>query len=323
MASISLFDGHCDTLYRSLQRDPRHNNGGHLRANAGQVDLTRGRKAFEAWVQFFAIFGAKGEPSGLTCLEQYEEQYAFFRRELEENRERIGQCRTMAEARALNEAGKIAAFLSVEGADLLDCRLDLLEEAWRRGVRMVSLTWNFENELSGTNEEGADHGLTQQGRAFVRRMQELGILVDVSHLSDPGFWDVAELAQEAGIPFVASHSNARAVCPHKRNLTDEQFTALSRCGGVAGFNFCDEFIGEKPDLELAAVHIEHFWGLGGEKNVAIGGDWDGCTLCPGISDIAQVGKLYELLLHRNHRETLVRDLFFNNFERVVNEVCIM
>lgn len=322
MNQISLFDGHCDTLHRCC--DPTDSQEIRaLRQNAGHVDLLRCQEAFSSHVQFFAIFGSKEEGRGQTCLEQYEQQYRFFQKELEKNADLMGQCRTMDEARTLLAEGKIAAFLSVEGADLLDCDLGQLEEAWRRGVRMVNLTWNFENILSGSNDQGADKGLTHAGRRFVRKMQELGILVDVSHLSDPGFWDVAALSQQAGLPFVASHSNSRRLCPHKRNLTDEQFLALVHAGGVAGLNFCDLFLGEFPTLETATAHIEHFWSLGGEANVAIGGDWDGCSLAYGVRGITDVRELYELLLRKNHKETLVQDLFFHNFERVVDKVCTM
>jgi len=186
----------------------------------------------------------------------------------------------------------------------------------------VNLTWNYENALSGSNAEGADKGLTAQGRAFVERMQQLGMLVDVSHLSDPGFWDVAELSARAGKPFIAGHSNARALCPHRRNLTDEQFTAIIKARGVAGLNMCADFVAEEgPTVDDLAAHIEHWMSLGGQDSAAIGGDWDGTDLCPGIDDITGLEALYERLLRLNYPEDLVRNIFYNNMMRVVSEVC--
>lgn len=325
MPKISLFDAHCDTLSRNDSPNHPHYGGGSLRRNSGHVDLERGHAAFGRYAQFFAVFGTwkswDSDGKAASLYTRFEGQYALFRRTMEENEDIVTPCRTAAEAERANAAGKVAAFLSVEGAELLDCDEEKLEDAWKKGVRMVNLTWNFENALSGSNADAPEKGLTERGRAFVCKMQKLGIIVDVSHLSDPGFWDVAELSEAAGVPFIASHSNSRALCPHKRNLTDEQFTAIIRCRGVAGLNLCDEFIGENPTLDDAVAHIEHFLALGGEKNVAMGGDWDGCDPCPGIKQLTDIGKLYERLLQRNYKESLVQAIFYDNLMRVVREVC--
>ena len=209
----------------------------------------------------------------------------------------------------------------MEGAELLDCSLERLEEAHAMGVRAVNPTWNHVNALSGTNAEEPERGLTPQGRAFVRKMERLGMLVDVSHLSDPGFWDVVE---ELSGPFFASHSNARAVFSHPRNLTDEQFTAIIDHNGVVGLNLYANFLGERADLDTAIAHLEHWLELGGERTVALGGDLDGCSSLPeGITGIQDLDRLWERLLQRNYSEALVRALFFENLMRVVSEVCTM
>lgn len=324
MKKISLFDGHCDTLLRNYSPyDEEHFAGGSLRRNSGHVELERAHACFENYAQFFAVFGQADTWPGKSLYQMFLEEYGLFARTMEENKDLVTQCRTAEQAKQANESGKVAAFFSVEGAELLDCDLGKLEDAWRKGVRMVGLTWNFENALSGTNDEAPGKGLTEQGKTFVRRMQELGMIVDVSHLSDPGFWDVAGLATEAGKPFIASHSNSRALCPHKRNLTDEQFTAIIECQGVAGLNMCGLFLGEKPTVDTAVAHIEHFLSLGGTENVAIGGDWDGCDLIPGICRITDVERLYERLLQMNYSEATVRAIFYNNLMRVVSDVCTM
>lgn len=318
---IPLFDAHCDTLSRNASPKHPFYAGGSLRRNSGHLDLER-LHAFAPSAQFFAVFDSwDGGRSRASLYPSFLAQYALFRRAMEENGDLAVHCRTAAEAEAAHAAGKTAAFLSVEGAELLDCDESKLSDAWEKGVRMVNLTWNFENALSGSNAEAPDRGLTEWGRAFVRRMQELGMVVDVSHLSDPGFRDVAELSEEAGVPFIASHSNARSLCPHKRNLTDAQFTAIIKSRGVAGLNLCDKFLAERPTLDDAVAHIEHFLSLGGEENVAIGGDWDGCDLCPGVEGVADLGLLYERLLRLGCSETLVRGIFYDNLMRVVREVC--
>ena len=309
---MKVFDGHCDTILRCYQK------GGGIRRNGGHLDLERMGK-YGGYAQFFAIFGSKGDMPGRSLWQVFQEEYAIFHREMAENADLVEHCRTAAEAEAAWRSGKNAAFLSVEGADLLECSLEKLERAYELGVRAVNLTWNYENALSGTNEEGAERGLTKQGRAFVEKMQELGMLVDVSHLSDPGFWDVIALA---GKPIFASHSNSRAVCPHKRNLTDAQFTAIIKNNGVAGLNLYAGFLGKAADLDTVTRHLEHFLALGGERNLSLGGDWDGGAILPrGLEGIQDLDRLYEHLLRRNYHEELVRGIFYSNLMRVVSEVC--
>ena len=324
MGSIGYFDGHCDTVLRGClpEGDP-HRSRGDLSSNDGQLDLDRLQGAYGASCQFFALFGYPEDFPGRTEEEIFRLEYGWFARQMEIHSGRAAHCRTGEEARQALSQGKTAAFLSVEGAELLDCDPARLEEAHRLGVRAVNLTWNYANPLSGSNAEEPGRGLTARGRAFVAEMQRLGMLVDVSHLSDPGFWDVAELAERAGIPFFASHSNARAVCPHKRNLTDEQITAIIKVRGTVGLNLCADFVGEPPTLDALADHAEHIWALGGADSLALGGDWDGCTLAGGLTGVDGLTALYETLLRRNHSETLVRALFFENLMRVVSEVCTM
>ena len=311
---MDLFDGHCDTILRCYLE------GGGLRRQAGHLDLER-RRGKGRWAQFFATFGSPEDMPGRSLWEVFLEEYALFRSEMDANADLVAFCRTGEEARAAFAAGKTAAFLSAEGAELLDCDPDKLRLAHRMGVRIVNITWNHPNALSGTNAEEPDRGLSEQGRAFVKTMGELGMLVDVSHLSDPGFWDVMEVTDR---PVVATHSNARAIFPHPRNLTDEQFTAIINTNGVAGLNMYAGFLGEDPDFDTVVSHLEHFLALGGENNVSMGGDWDGITQMPqGMSGIQDMEKLYEHLLRRNYSESLLEKVFYSNLMRVVNEVCSM
>ncbi|MCL2562757.1 MAG: dipeptidase [Oscillospiraceae bacterium] len=314
---LPLFDAHCDTLYEMRRQNQT------LARNRLHVDLERGLR-YAPWAQFFAIFEF-----------DFASQYALFQDALRANRDSMTLCRTASDAERAGAAGKCAAFLSVEGAELLGCDLGRLTAAHELGVRMVTLTWNHANALSGTNVEETERGLTDLGRQFVRRCGELGVIVDVSHISERGFWDVAEVLDR---PFVASHSNAACLCSHSRNLTDAQFLAIVKAGGVAGLNLYSTFVGGSPprgpslaatrqftlpDIDGAIAHVEHFCSLGGEKSVAIGADLDGCDSLPqGIAGIQDMEKLAEGLLRKNYTEALVHDIFYNNLFRVVEEVCV-
>lgn len=309
-----VFDGHCDTILRSYQ------DGRSFQKNEGHLDLER-MAAYGGWAQFFACFGEPEDFPGKPLWQVFQEEVALFQRQMEENADMVVHCCTAQEAEEAWAKGKAAAFLSAEGAELLDCDVGKLETAYGWGLRAVNITWNHANALSGTNVEYPEKGLTEQGRIFVRRMQELGMLVDVSHLSDPGFWDVMELAEK---PIFASHSNSRRLCSHPRNLTDEQFTAIIGNHGVAGLNMCSDFLGPAPTVDTLVSHVEHWFSLGGEENVSLGGDWDGITHAPaGVGGIQDLYKLADRLLQMNYPEERVDGLFYKNLMRVVREVCTM
>ena len=311
---IPVFDAHCDAVSRCSGAEDVHLSG-----TGGHWDLSR-MDALGPVAQFFALFW---DSAGDTDPEaKLRRECQVFQRECGLYADRLTHCRTGKEAEQAIAQGRTAAFLSVEGGELLDCSLERLEQAFQMGVRAVNLTWNHANLLSGSHREEPERGLSPLGRAFVLRMQELGMLVDVSHLSDPGFWDVAELAHK---PFMASHSNSRSVFFHTRNLTDRQFTAIIAANGIVGLNAYADFLGASPvTCDGVVAHLEHFLSLGGEKTVALGGDWAGCDRLPeGWAGIWDWARLYEALLARNYPEELMKDIFFRNMMRMVNAVCTM
>ena len=309
MGEIPYFDGHCDTISCCAQM------GRALRENEGHLDLVRlGR--FQKAAQVFAVFAnAEKFPEG-ALWEQFQRQREVFREELEKNADLAVQCRTGAEIAAANAAGKVAAVLSVEGGELLDGDPEKLETAAAWGVKLVNITWNHVNALSGTNVEEPERGLTDRGRAFVRQAHRLGIVMDVSHLSDPGFWDLAEMGLG---PIVASHSNARALCGHPRNLTDDMFRAIRDSGGAAGLNLYTDFLGKKGTVEDAVRHVEYFLALDGEKTLALGGDWDGCQLPEGWQGVQQLPLLWDALAERGYDRATLEDIFYNNWYRVLGD----
>lgn len=324
--AIPYFDAHCDTIWRCMVTEPVEGygeteaeqrayfqSGGSLRQNGGHVDLERGR-GFARRGQFFALYDdAKALPAG-TAWQRCREMHDWFLRELEENGDMAALCRTGAEADAAALTGKTAAFLSVEGADLLDCKVENLHTAADWGVRFVNPVWNNANALCGSCAQEPERGLSARGVEFVARMEELGIHTDVSHISDAGFWDVLRRTKR---PVVASHSNARAICPHRRNLTDDMFRAIRDTGGVVGINLYADFVGG-DSMEQLIAHIERFLSLDGEKTVALGGDLDGCeALAAGFSGVQDVAKLYQALEERGYPQTLLEDIFWNNWRRIL------
>lgn len=312
--NIPLFDAHCDTAQQLVLR------GYGLYENGGHTDLKRGLE-YSPYAQFYALFAIdeKDMPvrfphlSGKTATEIFELELSKMLSELNKNAGSTVLCKTAHEAEKAQEQGKAAAFLSIEGAELIGCDLKKLREMHALGVRALNFTWNNPNSLV------YEKGLTDLGREFVKCCNELGVIIDVSHISDAAFWDVLKLTKD---PIMASHSNSRTIWNNRRNLTDEQFRAIIHNDGVAGINFYAYFLGAKPGIDAIVRHIEHFLSLGGEKNIAIGSDFDGCDpLAEEICGIEDIKRVYNTLLRLNYSESLVKDIFYNNLRRVVKRVC--
>ena len=310
---LRYFDAHCDTLTAC------YHSGQHLLCNHAQADLTRAQ-SLDGYVQTYAMFADPNcfgrDPARL--LAHLHELHAFFLAELQHCGGQLRHCRSAAQIQAALQKNRAAALLSIESADLLGCQAKNVALAASWGVRFVNLTWNCANSLSGSNCEDTGRGLSAAGREFVRALEACGILPDVSHLSDPGFWDLMRCVHG---PVVATHSCSRAVCPHPRNLTDDQFRAIRDCGGVVGLNFYAEFVG--PDgggPERLIRHIEHFLELNGADTLALGGDLDGCDqLCAGMRGLEDIPSLHAVLV-RTFGPALVEQLFFTNWMRLLARI---
>ena len=312
MKKVTVVDGHCDTPMELWRK------GEHLTQNSGHVSLRRA-EALSGYVQFYA-FCTVWLPKDDSFEGHYEKALAYFNRELDENADKITRCSNEADARRAVRDGKCGAFLSIEGAEAISCDPGKLEEAYAQGVRMIAPCWNAENALTGSIVTGG--GLTQRGREFVRRAQKLGIILDVSHISEKAFWDLCDITEK---PFVASHSNSRAVCRHVRNLTDEQFRALCALGGTAGLNLYGAFLRDDGAVTLDDVwrHIAHFLELGGEGHIALGGDLDGCGVLPeGFAGVDSYAALAAFLEEKGLSEDSVKNIFSESFLKVVKQ-CTM
>lgn len=299
---IPLFDCHCDTISRVMTE------GGSLRKNGFHTDLERLHK-FTPCAQVFAVCAE-------TLDRPVEKADAMLRRlsqEIEENSDIVMLCLNFHDIKKAAESGKVAVFISIEGCE----QISSLESAYQNGVRILHPTWNFDNELCGA-AVGSGRGLTEKGRAFVKKAQHMGFALDMSHISERGFWDTLEACEK---PVIAGHSNARAICNVPRNLTDEQFNALVTVGGGTGINLYPEFLGLGKDINAVIAHIEHFLSLGGERSVFLGCDFDGIDSTPtGLDGVHKLDKLYNELLNRNYPEALVRALFWDNLYDIMEKM---
>ena len=306
--NIPVFDLHCDTALAMLGQDL--NSAGSLARNHHHIDLERAGK-LEGFAQCFACFTTSiPEPmKHLSPIVVFERELATIQREVDKNSDRIAIAYSPEEIRQHREQGMMSAILTLEGTAGIDYNPELLEDLHMIGFRIASLGWNEKNPLTGSNVTGG--GLTDQGREFVKEAQRLGILVDVSHISDEGFWDIMKITDA---PVVATHSNSRSLCGHSRNLTDDMFKAICQTGGVAGYNMCDEFTGENPTIDTVCDHIFHFLELDPSgKHIALGGDLDGVDNMPaGFDGVQSWPKLADRLLERGLNEGMIRDIFWNN-----------
>ena len=300
--SIPRFDAHSDNLMRT--DSPR--------TGAGHINLERLAR-FAPSVQVYAIFAYPGTDTP----EFYRNARDKFYTMIAENGDLVSFCRNAEDIRKASAEGKVAAMLSVEGSAMLDCSIEGLRSAYADGVRLVNLTWNASNKLAGSCAE-MEKGLSDEGRAFVRECNRLGIGVDLSHSSDATFWDTMECCE---MPPLCSHSNARAVWNHRRNMTDEMIRAMIEKKGVIGLNFCPDFLGEGPGLTEVLAQIDHFMELGAQDCYCLGGDLDGIRAMPcGWRGVEDMERLYDVLLRRNYSEALLEKIFYGNLMSYVERV---
>ena len=315
--NLRVFDLHCDTALALLGEDM--NSAGSLRHNNLHIDLERAR-TLPGYAQCFACFTTPfmEQWHSISPITVFERELATIQREVAANSDLIAIAYSAAQVEKNRENGKMSAILTIEGPAGFGFDPALLEDLHKIGFRITTLGWNEQNPLCGSHKTGG--GLTDQGREFVREAQRLGMLIDVSHISDEAFWDIMNITQA---PVIATHSNSRAVCDVSRNLTDDMFRAICETGGVAGFNQCAPFVGEKPDLDTACDHFLHFMELDPEgRHIALGGDMDGCDELPdGFSGVQDYPALARRLLERGLDETTVHNIFWDNVIGVMSRCC--
>ncbi|WP_026477931.1 dipeptidase [Alkaliphilus transvaalensis] len=316
---MKYIDLHCDTIFRMFFSEEKTT----LKKNDYQVDLEKLKKS-NAIGQFFALFFDLSEAKkrnyspyevGMKMLDLFDSEIAI-------NKEEIALATNYVDLEKNQQEGKISAFLAVEEGGVLEGKIDYLQKYYDRGARLITLTWNHPNEVGfpNINKEYSQQGLTSFGRVVVEAMNELGMIIDVSHLSDAGFYDVAQLSSK---PFIASHSNARAVRDHSRNLTDDMVKILADKGGVTGINFAAYFLGEDKTyskVEDMITHIKHLRNVGGIEIIALGTDFDGIGGELEIKDFSQMYKLVDALEKHKFTSEEIEKICYKNTIRVIKDV---
>lgn len=312
---IEYADLHCDTL-TAIPYDQ-------LYQGSGQLSLATLKQAgcrMQCWAIFLDKEMGDLYRRATGYIDTFDRMVADYS---------VPTVRNVKDIDALTHADCPAAMLTVEGGEMIEGDLDKLRELHKRGVRMLTLTWNFSNEIGYPNiaydifgrhrKELLTHvenrGLTDFGRQTVRTMNELGMIVDVSHLGDGGFWDVIRTSTK---PVVASHSNARAMCGVVRNLTDDMIRALAANGGVMGLNLCPDFLTMDGGdlLDAAVAHVKHILQVGGEDVLALGTDFDGITSQAPLKTCLDLPALWARL-RAEFGDRVVRKMAWDNVERVL------
>nr|WP_068780785.1 dipeptidase [Paenibacillus sp. GM2] len=302
---LKIVDFHCDVLSKiQLDRslDFKGDNGLDVnleRMKQGGVDL-----------QCFAIY--LSEKLGPPGIEHIMEQLDLFQERIAS--EGIGLIRNTADLERVAASGERSGLLSIEGADGLEGDLFYLRLCYERGVRFLGITWNYANWAADGVMELRNGGFTRKGLELVQVCHELGIILDVSHLSQKGFWELVELSESAKRPFIASHSNAYHICAHARNLHDEQIRAIIDSGGRIGVTFVPWFVKDSTVVhsEDLLPHLDHICQLGGEKQIMFGSDFDGIDT--HIDDLRHAGDYYRWVetLLKHYPEELVKGWMSGN-----------
>jgi membrane dipeptidase len=349
---VPIFDGHNDVLLRLHMRGGADAVTAFLQGEEkGHLDLPKALKGGFAG-GLFAIFvpspkrkdRADGEaapqetgsvvgndpaPPAVDTAEAQRVVFAMasllFRIERESNG-RVRVCRTVADIESCLADGALAAVLHIEGAEAIDANFELLDVLYAAGLRSLGPVWSRPNVFGHgvpfrcPSSPDTGPGLTDLGKALIGACNRLRILIDLSHLNERGFWDVAEISDA---PLVATHSNAHAISPHSRNLTDKQLAAIGETGGLAGLNFATSFL--RPDgrhdrdtpLDLMIAHIEHMLEHAGEDCVGLGSDFDGAMIPTALGNAAALQNLVEAMRQRGFNDELIEKLCFGNWLRVL------
>ena len=307
-----MIDLHCDTMMQLLD----HPDSGDLYRNTWKIDIEKLQKAHSK-IQDFALFinmGETNDPYG-----RYEEMRNLCVSQIHNYGEHIQPVLSYQDVESVYKSGKIGALMSIEEGGVLGGDLNKLKQAYQDGVRLITLTWNYPNGL-GEPHCGEQHKkLTSKGVEFVEAMQELGIIVDCSHLNDAG---TEQLGDILDVPFIASHSNAREVRAHTRNLPDNLIRLIANKGGIIGLNFAQNFLGTSPisRIEDIVKHGLYLIDKGGEDVVALGTDFDGIPPDTEIADMSQMSRLYDAFKEAGLSVEQCEKLFWKNADRLLKEI---
>ncbi len=312
--NFPVFDLHCDTAMKLVGEQYDRINS--LRENTYHIDLERAR-SFPGFAQCFACYTSDlmKLPANISVIGAFERLLASILTEVEKNSDVIRLAYSAQDVRENYNQGLMSAILTIEGTTGIDYNPELLEDLYNIGFRITTLGHNEKNPLTGSNITGG--GLTELGKEYVQEAQRLGMLIDVSHISDEGFWDIMDITQK---PIIASHSNSRTLCNVPRNLTDEMYKAICKTDGTVGINLYCDFLGKNPTIDTVCDHIFHFLNLAGDdRHVSLGSDFDGMSNLPaGITGVQDYQKLAQRLSERGLGNQTIENIFWNNALGVID-----
>lgn len=320
---MRLIDMHCDTVMKMIEFPQKE-------WSEIPTEITlKGLHQSNSMAQFFACFTNKEDyPQPTTAAYDWAYQTVLkmidrIKREIQNNPKELALALNADEILKNDTDGKISVFLTVEEGGVLNGQMQRLYDLYKEGIRLITLTWNYENCLGFPNSSDPKEmrrGLTPFGLETIGEMNRLGIMIDVSHLSDGGFWDVVEYSKK---PFVATHSCVRDLCGHTRNLTKEMIRAVGEKGGAIGVNFYGGFLSEsgKSSAKEIARHLRFIADTAGVESAAIGTDFDGGISANPleISDISKMDLLYRELKSEGFHEEEIEKIFWKNVLRVIRE----
>ncbi len=293
--------------------DKLYRDKGSLKKNTYHIDLEK-LKASGYFAQWFAVFIDQEEVEG-SLMERALEMLAYFKKELQLEQEEISLATSYKAYQEIRKQNKIAAFLALEEGQILEGSLEHLERLVQEGVRLMTLTWNYENTLAAPH--WSTKGLTAFGKEVAEGANTLPLLLDISHASEGVLKDLKGIYHK---PLVASHSNAYHVYPHTRNLSDSAIREIAESGGIIGVNFYSVFLDGSKRSTIAAIerHLTHLIQVGGEDVVALGSDFDGIVCENEVCDASEVGKLTESL-SKKYGPRLIEKWSYQNAERLLRE----
>ena len=298
MNNLTICDIHCDTATKIYD-------------NNINLELST-----LANTQFFAVFISPEyyKNPQKRCFDVINYMY----NQINKNHKKITLCKDLHDIEKATSTNKISALLSIEGGEVIK-ELDDLEMFYNLGIRMITLTWNFDNHIAGAN--GSEIGLSTFGKKVIEKMNELGIIADLSHASTKTFFDVLEITNK---PIVLSHSNSYTICPHKRNVTDQQFQELIKNNGCLGINFYPDFLTNSKKAYISDIisHIEYFLSLGGENNISIGSDFDGVDYTANdVNSARDIYKIFNILSQKGVSDEIIEKIAYKNIYRVIG-ICL-
>jgi len=341
MTLIPVFDGHNDVLSKLHGSRPDDATDAFIEGYDAAIDLPKAKKGGFAG-GFFAVYvppldvdhearlaAMTAETYALPLPPALDRDHAVAVTSAQidilfalERRQALGICRTVTDIRTAMEAGRLAAILHIEGAEAIDPELEMLESFHQLGLRSLGPVWSRPTifghgvpfAFPSTPDTGP--GLTAAGERLVQRCNELGIMIDLSHMNEAGFWDVARLSDA---PLIATHSNAHALCRHARNLTDDQLHAIRDSGGMVGLNLATAFL--RPDgkmipevpFEVMMRHLDHLISILGEDKVGLGSDYDGAVVPDQMRSVADLPAFVEAMRGHGFDDTLIAKLCSDNW----------